>query len=131
MPERKTRVLLVEDSVGLRDTLADVLRAAGMEVDTASDASAASGRLTHGRYDVAIVDLVLPGRSGVQVIRELKSVSPATHVFVCTAYPEGELVTEAWALGIEVAISKPADPGLLIGLIEKSVGPAQEGNPKP
>ena len=111
--------------------MADVFRAAGMEVDTASDTPAAFRRLTQGRYDVAIVDLVLPGGSGLKVIRKLKSSSPATRVFVVTAYPDGELVAEAWVLGIEVAISKPVDPGVLIGLIEKTVGPAQEGNPKP
>jgi len=128
MPKRNASVLLVEDSRGLRQTLADILRTADMEVDTASDATAALRRLERGRYDVAIVDLVLlPGPSGIEVIRTLRSKSPATRVFACTAYYEGSLLAEAWELGIEQVIFKPVDPGLLIELIQKSVEPALGG----
>ena len=77
MPERKMKVLLVEDNAGLLDTLADILRVMDMEVDTAPDAPVAFGLLNEGRYDVAVVDMVLPGSSGVEVNRRLKACSPA------------------------------------------------------
>ena len=124
MPDRKTKVLLVEDSTGLLDTLADILRTLGMEVDTALDASAAFGLLKAGRYDVAVVDMVLPGPSGVEVIRKLKASSPDTRVIVCTAYYNSELLVQAQALGIDRTIHKPADPAKLIALIKELAGPS-------
>jgi len=130
MPKRNASVLLVEDSRGLRQTLADILRTADMKVDTASDAPAAFRKLDHGRYDVAIVDLVLPGPSGVEVIRKIKSSAPATRIIVCTAFYDGHLLAEALELGVELTVFKPADPGLLIGLIEKSIGHAPGGTPR-
>lgn len=123
--KRRTRVLLVEDSRALRLTLADILRTAGMNVDTAPDASAAFGKIGHRRYDVAIVDMVLlPGPSGIEVIRNIRSNSPATRIFACTAYFEGELLADTRSLGVERVIHKPVDPGLLIQLIQRSPGPA-------
>ena len=129
MLERKTRVLLTEDNAGLRDTLADILRAADMEVDVALDAPAAFGLLDEGQYDVAVVDLVLPGLSGVEVVRKIKASSPATRIIVCTAYYNSELLAEAQALGIDQTVHKPADPGPLVGLIEKLAGLAPGEKP--
>ncbi len=128
MPRLNTSVLLVEDSLGLRQTLADILRITDMKVDTARDASAAFRLLAHHRYDVAIVDMVLlPGPSGIEVIRTIRSSSPATRVFACTAYTQGELLAEAWELGVEQVIFKPIDPVLFTRLIQKSVEPAPVG----
>jgi len=125
MPERNIGVLLVEDNPGLLDTLADILRATGMDVDTAPDAPAAFGMLEGGhRYNVAVVDLVLPGPSGVEVIRRFKSSSPATRIIACTAYYDSELLNEARALGVAQTVHKPADPAVLIALIKKLAEPA-------
>ena len=130
MPKEDTRVLLVEDSAGLRQTLADILRATGMRVDTARDASEAFRMLARRRYDVAIVDLVLlPGPSGIDVIRQLKSSSPTTCVFACTAYTRGELLADVRELGAEV-IFKPVDPVQFVELIEQSAGPASGEKPQ-
>jgi DNA-binding response OmpR family regulator len=130
MFKRTTTVLLVEDDPGLRRTMADILQAAGLKVDTASDAPAALRRLARGRYDVAVGDLVLPGQSGVEVIRKIKSSAPATRILVCSAYSGGHLMAEALELGVELTIFKPADPETLIGLINKSVGPAPGWTPQ-
>jgi DNA-binding response OmpR family regulator len=127
MLKRSKSVLLVEDNAGLRRTLADILRAAGMKVDTAADAPAAFRKLDRGRYDVAVVDMVLPGPSGVEVIRKIKSTAPATRIIACTAFYDGHLLADALELGVELTVYKPADPGLLIGLIEQSAGPAPGG----
>jgi len=131
MPKRNARVLVVEDDDGLRRTLADILRAVGMKVDTASDAPAACGKLARSRYDVAIVDLALPGPSGVEVIRYIKLNSLATRVFACTAFFEGKLLAEALDLGVELTIYKPADPVLLVQLIQGSAGSARGGRETP
>jgi len=130
VPAEDTRVLLVENSRGLRQTLADILRATGFWVDTAADASEAFRKLARRRYDVAIVDLVLlPGPSGIEVIRQLKSSAPTTCVLACTAYTRGELLADVRELGAEV-ILKPVDPVQFVVLIEKSAGSAPGEKPQ-
>ncbi len=122
IPERKIRVLLVEDDPALVRTLADILRFAGMKADKALDVPAAFGKLRRGRYDVAVVDMVLPGPSGVEVIRKLKDSSPATRIIVCTAFYDGQLLFDARELGVDLVLHKPADPGVLVGSIKKLAG---------
>ncbi len=120
----------MEDSHGLRQTLADILRTTGMRVDTAADASEAFRKLARRRYDVAVVDLVLlPGPSGIEVIRQLKLDSPSTRVFACTAYTRGELLSDVRELGAEV-IFKPVDPVRLVELLQKAAGPAPGEKPQ-
>jgi two-component system response regulator CpxR len=119
MPERNTRVLFVEDNPGILETLADILRGTGMEVDTAIDAPAAFGLLAERQYDVAVVDMVLSGPSGVDVILKLKESSPATRIIACTAYYDSDLLVKAQALGVDQTVLKPADPAALIALIRK------------
>ncbi len=131
MPERKLKVLLVEDNAGLLDTLADILRVMDMEVDAALDVPVAFGLLNERQYDVAVVDMVLPGSSGIEVIRKLKASSPKTSIIVCTAYYNSELLVEAQALGIDRTVHKPTDPGVLIDLIRElgsQSGPATGGS---
>ena len=126
MFKRSVRVLLVEDNHELRKTLAVILRIAGLRVDTASDASDAFRMIARHRYGVAVVDMVLlPGPGGIEVIRNLRSTSPATRIFACTAYCKGELLAEASALGVEQVMHKPVDPALLIRLIQKPAGPVR------
>jgi DNA-binding response OmpR family regulator len=122
MSERKVKVLLVEDNAGLLDTLADILRVMDMDVDTALDAPVAFGLLNEGNYDVAVVDMVLPGASGVEVIQQLRASSPATRIIVCTAYYNSELLAEAEAIGIDRTVHKPTDPSVLIELIKELGG---------
>jgi CheY-like chemotaxis protein len=122
--KRSVRVLLVEDNHGLRKTLAVILRTAGLKVDTAPDASEAFRVIARHQYDVAVVDMVLlPGPGGIEVIRHLRSTSPATRILACTAYCKGELLAEAAALGVELVMCKPVDPALLIRLIQKPARP--------
>jgi CheY-like chemotaxis protein len=125
MPESSIRVLLVEDNQGLLDTLADVLGSAGMEVGKALDAPEAVGMLAREHYDVAIVDMILPGSSGVEVVRKLKESSPATRIVICTAYYDNQLLPQARALGVDETVQKPADPAALIALIRKLASPVR------
>jgi DNA-binding NtrC family response regulator len=120
MPER-IRVLLVDDDNELRNTTGDILAAVGIEVDPACDAPAAYALLEAGPYDVAIVDMVLPGPSGVEVIRRIKRKSPDTRVIICTAYYSYyncDLLIQAELLGVAATVHKPVDPMALVKLVK-------------
>jgi|WetSurMetagenome_2_1015567.scaffolds.fasta_scaffold55560_3 DNA-binding response OmpR family regulator len=121
MPERNVKVILVDDDNALRNTMADILSAVGIEVDPACDAPAAYALLDQRRYDVAIVDMVLPGPSGVDVIRRIKRTAPGTRIIICTAYYSFfncDLLIQAELLGVEATVRKPVDPLALAALVK-------------
>jgi DNA-binding response OmpR family regulator len=124
--------MLVDDDRELRNTLADILGAVGIEVDTACDAPAAYSLLELGQYDVALVDMVLPGPSGVDVIRRIKGKSPGTRIVICTAfysYFNCDLLVQAELLGVDATVRKPVDPLALVALVRDLASRASDGKP--
>jgi len=78
------RVLIIDDERGIRLSLTEYLRDFDMEVSSAKDADEALKLLTEQKYDVAIVDLRLPGASGGDFILRAHQVSPATRFLIYT-----------------------------------------------
>lgn len=82
------RVLLVDDEPSIRLTLAEFLRREGFEPLTAADAAQGSALFgADGGVDVAVVDINLPGRSGIELLRELRERDPRVPVIVITGEP--------------------------------------------
>jgi len=117
-------VLIADDNPGMVETLADIVAAAGFEVDTAPDGEAALALLRSKRYDVAVFDIVMPGINGVELIRRCRAEKLAPRFIAITAYTGSEYVNEARAEGAEAVLAKPLDPALLITALH---GPARPG----
>jgi DNA-binding response OmpR family regulator len=79
------RVLLVEDDEMIGDSLREALRRQGLAVDWVRDGRAADAVLASERFDMVLLDLGLPQRSGLDVLRSLRSRGDATPVIVLTA----------------------------------------------
>jgi DNA-binding response OmpR family regulator len=82
------KILVVEDSPPTRDLLRHSLEGAGHEVDIASRASTGTRLASQGAYDVLIVDVMLPDRSGLDLCRELRDGGVATPILFLTAKGE-------------------------------------------
>jgi two-component system response regulator RegA len=103
-------ILIVDDDEPFRRRLARALTDRGLEVRSAGDPLAALQAA--GRDDppeLAVVDLRMPGGSGLELVRELKAIEPAMRILVLTGY--GSIVTavEAMRLGATNYLPKPAD----------------------
>ena len=79
------RVLLVEDTERLSQALVEILHKAGYEVDAASDGVAGADMAAAGIYDVILLDIMLPRRSGIDVLRDLREAGNTTPVILLTA----------------------------------------------
>ena len=79
------RVLLVEDTERLSQALVEILRKAGYEVDVAHDGVAGADMAAAGIYDVVLLDIMLPRRSGIDVLRDLREAGNTTPVILLTA----------------------------------------------
>src|SRR5205814_9706760 len=84
------RVLVIEDEPGIVDFLRRGLEAEGYAVESALDGLDGERRALGGGFDVVVLDLMLPGRSGLEVLASLRRARPALPVIVLTARGEVE-----------------------------------------
>jgi two-component system alkaline phosphatase synthesis response regulator PhoP len=112
------RVLLIEDEPGLVLTLTDRLKSEGYEVQSASDGPSGLDRATRERWDVILLDVMLPGASGFDVCRDLRQRGVTTPVIMLTA--RGQVVDKVLGLklGADDYLTKPFDMMELSARIE-------------
>ena len=80
-----SRVLLIEDEVGIRVTVQDRLEAEGYDIETAADGQEGYERALLGGIDLIVLDLMLPGKPGLDVCRDLRADGIPTPVLMLTA----------------------------------------------
>jgi two-component system response regulator PilR (NtrC family) len=104
MPEA---ILVADDEPGVRESLAEVLRDAGYDVQVAADGDAALAALETRDFAVVLTDLRMPGADGLAVLRRAREVSPQTLVLVMTAHGGVDTAVEALRNGATDYILKP------------------------
>ena len=113
-------VLIVDDEAIIRESLGDYLRDT-YQVITAGSGEEALELIEKQDFDVLIIDVRLPGRTGLQVLREVKESKPYIKSIVMTGYPSVELAVEAMRLGAIDYLVKPVAPDTLERLIKESL----------
>src|SRR5215470_3828511 len=111
-------ILLVEDEAGLRMTLGDRLTTEGYAVDYASNGDEAFEKATHLPFDLILLDVMLPRRSGFDVCRDIRQAGLITPILMLTA--RGQTVDKVLGLkiGADDYVTKPFDAGELLARIE-------------
>lgn len=116
------RVLVVDDEANHARVMSIGLRIEGFEVETAQDAEGAMRHLGAGEFDVAIVDLMMPGTNGIQLARMVRERFPQTRVVLTSAYhlSERQLVrADCGAVGF---VPKPFDLSELARFLRTKMG---------
>lgn len=122
-------ILLVDDDGVLRERLARAFRERGFDVRTAPNAEAALAQATQDSPELAVVDLRMPGRSGLELVRELVAIDPATKVVVLTGYGSIATAIEAVRVGAVYYLPKPADVDDILGAFAKGESPPLSATP--
>lgn len=116
-----TRVLIVDDHEilrrGLRDILVTQLDAA--EAGEAANAAEALSLLVRESWDLVLLDINLPGRSGLELLEECRRLQPATPVLVLTAHSEEQFAVQAFRLGAAGYITKQEAADLLVTAVRR------------
>lgn len=107
-------LLLVDDDENFRERMARALRDRGHEVRTAGGPAEAARLATEDSPECAVVDLRMPGGSGLEVVSSLKSIDPATAVVVLTGYGSIATALEAVRRGALHYLQKPVDADELL-----------------
>ena len=109
------RVLIVEDELRLAENIAAALReAAGFAVDHATSGTEGEQWTLAGSYDLLILDLMLPGQSGLATLKRLRARGSRVPVLILTAREGAESVVELLNAGADDYLSKPFDLGELL-----------------
>jgi two-component system response regulator AtoC len=106
---KPSRLLIVDDLDGIADSIKGSLHGYNCVFDTAYTGEIASSLLRAHKYDLVFLDIGLPGKSGIDVLREIKAESPETPVVMMTGTFDGQLIEQASRLGIVSLMRKPTD----------------------
>lgn len=107
-------LLVVDDDAVFRERVMKALRARGLEVAGAGDLGAALEAVRHETPELALVDLRLPGGSGLDLVRALGELDPSTIVVVLTGYGSIATAVAAIRLGAVSYLTKPADADQIV-----------------
>lgn len=118
-------VLIVEDEAIMRESLRDWLKDAGYDVETVERGEDALQKIGEIDFGLMLLDMKLPGKNGLQVLKEAKILRPQLKGIILTAYPTVETAVEAMKIGAVDYLVKPVDPNALETLIEETLGPIQ------
>jgi DNA-binding NtrC family response regulator len=120
-------ILVVDDEAIVRESIRDWLKDSGYEVSVAESGEEALKLIQKQNFGVMILDLRLPGMSGIDVLKKVKVLKPNIKSIVITAYPTMLTQEEATKLGAIDYLVKPVFPDKLEELIRNTVGEAEKG----
>jgi len=114
-------ILVVDDEAIVRESIRDWLKESGYDVATAESAEEALQMTAHKEFGVLVLDVRLPGKSGLTALKEIKAQYPAVKSIIVTAYPSEETTAEANRLGALECMIKPVAPEELEKLVREAI----------
>ena len=121
------RVLLVDDEEEFVSALSERLSLRGIEVDSALNGEEALARLVEKDFEVVILDVMMPGLGGLQVLRQIKSTHPNTQVILLTGHGSTREGIEGMRLGAFDYLIKPVDIEEMLAKMKDAAKTARTG----
>src|SRR5215831_18169383 len=122
MNEQQSSILVVDDEVDTCRNLSDILTDLGYRVDVAHDGLSALDLVQHNAYDVALLDLRMPGMDGLELFHRIRQLRAGTVGIIVTAYAGTDTAERALAAGAWQVLAKPVDFSRLLTVVEEAVG---------
>jgi DNA-binding NtrC family response regulator len=117
----KGRILVVDDEGDIRESLDALLSLEGYAVDLAANATEGTKRLESHVYDLVLLDLMMPDRSGMDVLREVRDRDHETPIFMITAFGSTQTAVNALKLGANDYFTKPWENDKLLIEIDRTI----------
>jgi DNA-binding NtrC family response regulator len=118
---QKARILVIDDEADIREGLEMLLASEGYQVDLAANALEGLHQLETQGYDLVLLDLMMPDRSGMEVLQEVRDRDRETPIFMITAYGSVEAAVNALKRGANDYFSKPWDNEKLLLEIQRMI----------
>ena len=115
------RVLVVDDELGIREGCRRTLTAHDFQVEVAENGPAGLARLREGHFDLLLLDAMMPGMSGLEVLQHARKIAPDLICILITGYATVELAVQAMREGAQDFIAKPFTSELLLRVINREL----------
>jgi signal transduction histidine kinase len=115
------RVLVVDDELGIREGCRRALTAQKFEVELAENGPAGLQKLREGTFDILLVDAMMPGMSGMEMLQHVRKLYPDLICIIITGYATVELAVQAMREGAHDFVAKPFTPALLLQVLNREV----------
>ncbi len=115
------KILVIDDNETLRYALSELLGESGFECKTADDGPSALNELKNNSYDLAILDMKLPGMNGLEILKRIRDINKDIPVIMITAFGDVRTAVEAMKCGAQDFITKPFDNNSMILTIKKTL----------
>jgi two-component system response regulator RegA len=122
-PAARPSLLLVDDDAVFRERLARAFRERAWDVRTAASGDEALARAREESPEFAVVDLRMPGKTGLEVVQALVALDASTRIVVLTGYGSIATAVDAIKLGAAHYLTKPADADDLLAAFERASAP--------
>jgi DNA-binding NtrC family response regulator len=119
---KEYRILLIDDEAAIRESIETLLTLEGFHVSLAPDGHAGLDLLSRNHYDLLLLDLALPGESGIDLLPRIKDMRPDLPVIMITAFGTVGNVVDAIHAGAENFVQKPWDNEKLLADIRSAIG---------
>lgn len=116
----KIKVLLVDDEKDFVDTLSERLQVRDFDVTTALNGDEALSLVQDKDFDVVILDVLMPGKDGIETLREIKSLRPLAQVIMLTGNATVDTAIQGMKLGAYDYLMKPTETKDLVEKIDKA-----------
>lgn len=120
-PPARRRILVVDDEADIRESLEFLLTGENYLVDLAENATLGLQKFEAGNYDLVLLDLMMPDRSGLEVLADIRQRDRDTPIFLLTAYGSVEVAVRALKSGANDYFSKPWDNEKLLIEIDRMI----------
>jgi DNA-binding NtrC family response regulator len=115
------RILIIDDEAAIRESLETLLSLEGFAVSVVGDGPAGLDLLSRNEYDLLLLDLALPGESGIELLPRITEMQPNLPVIMITAYGTVGNVVDAIRAGAENFVQKPWDNEKLLAVIRTAI----------
>ena len=115
------RVLVVDDELGIREGCRRTLTAHDFQVEVAENGPAGLARLREGHFDLLLLDAMMPGMSGLEMLQHARKIAPDLICILITGYATVELAVQAMREGAQDFIAKPFTSELLLRVINREL----------
>ena len=116
------RILIIDDEAAIRESLETLLVLEGYAVETAPNGEKGISSIEENSYDLVLLDLALPGKSGLEILPMIRERHPSLPVIMITAFGKVDNVVEAIRSGAQNFVQKPWDNEKLLADIRSSIG---------
>ena len=116
------RILVIDDDENMRAALCEALTRAGYSVDTAEDGQSGLDKMEAQSYKLAVADINMPKKSGMEFLEQVKKSNPGTAVVLITAYGSVETAVEAMKMGADDYLLKPFSADVLERVVKRLLG---------